>query len=151
VQAVTLIHAQDDKILKEVKALQALMKQGNKNLHSLPIIGTNDLQMVCTHIKGQVALILKDLTVVSGLDVILKAAQALGTPLISSDKGSVKAGAAYAFGVSERDIGAEGARLLANAIDGKKEPHVTTLTPMYLVGKHTPTDLIKTISISFGG
>lgn len=145
VQTITLIHAQDDKIMKEVNALKLLMKQGGKKLQSLPIINTNDLQMVCTHIKGQVVLILKDLTVVSGLDVILKAAKGLGIPVIACDEGSVKNGADYAFGVSEHDIGAEGARFLADAIDGKKGSHVTTLPPMYLVGKHTPETLVKTI------
>lgn len=145
VQMITLIHAQDDKIMKEVTELKILMKQGGKKLQSLSIIGTNDLQMVCTHIKGQVILILKDLTVVSGLDVILKAAKGLDIPVVACDEGSVKNGAAYAFGVSEYDIGAEGARLLDNAIDGKKGARVTTLSPMYLVGKHTPKDLMQTI------
>jgi putative ABC transport system substrate-binding protein len=151
VQMVTLIHAQDDKIMKEVKALQSLMKQGGKNLQCLPIINTNDLQMVCAHIKGQVVLILKDLTVVSGLDVILKATKALGIPVVASDEGSVKAGATYAFGVSEQDIGKEGARLIADAIDGKKEAHVTKLAPVYLVGKYTPAELVKTIQQKANG
>lgn len=145
VQTVTLIHAQDDKIMKEVRVLKALMKQGNKKLQLLPVISTNDLQMVCTHIKGQVVLVLKDLLVVSGMDVILKAAKQLDIPVVVSDEGSVKAGATYAFGVSELDIGAEGARLLAGEIDGKKGPHVTTLVPMYLVSKNTPVTFMKII------
>jgi ABC-type uncharacterized transport system substrate-binding protein len=151
VTTVTLIHAQDDKILKEVRELQNLMKQGHKNLQCLPIINTNDLQMVCAHIAGQVVLILKDLTVVSGLDVILKSTTALGIPVVASDEGSVKAGAAYAFGVSERDIGAAGAGLLAAAIDGKAESHMVTLTPSYIVGKHTPADLMKVIANKANG
>ena len=151
VKTVTLIHAQDDKIIKEVRALQALMKKGHRNLQCLPIISTNDLQMVCSHIKGEAVLILKDLTVVSGLDVILKTTKASGVPVIACDEGSVKMGAAYAFGVSEREIGTQGAKLLADAIDGKVKSHVTTLSPMYLVGKHTPADLLKTISEKANG
>lgn len=151
VQTVTLIHAQDDKIIKEVNALKILMKHGGRRLQSLPIINTNDLQMVCAHIKGQVVLILKDLTVVSGLDVVLKATKELAIPVVVCDEGSVKNGADYAFGVSEHDIGAEGARLLADAIDGKKGPRVTTLSPMYLVGKHTSKALMQTIRDKVGG
>ncbi len=142
---ITLIHAQDDKIFGEVRALQTLMKQGGKELQCLPIINSNDLQTVCEHISGEAILILKDLTVVSGLDLLIKKARQLNIALIVCDEGSVKAGANYAFGVSECEIGKQGADMVAAVIDGQKIPHVHTLAPTYLVSERTPEHLKEQI------
>ena len=39
-------------------------------------------------------------------------------PLVSSDEGSVKGGAAFALGVSERKIGEAGGKLVAEILSG---------------------------------
>lgn len=141
VKKVTLVHAQDDKILKEAQAVEKLMKSGGIEVQMLPVLHTNDLQTVCPHIQGEVVLVLKDHTIVSGLNVLRKYTEEHNIPLIASDEGSVKQGATYAFGVSERDTGIKGSELIANLIDEKKVAKVVKLDPMYIVNSKTPAAL----------
>jgi ABC-type uncharacterized transport system substrate-binding protein len=64
-------------------------------------------------------LILKDHLVVSGASVLAIAAQKKQIPFIASDEGSFEAGADLALGVREREIGVEGAKLVAAVLNGK--------------------------------
>lgn len=148
VKKVTLVHAQDDKILKEATEVEKLMKAGGIDVQMLPILHTNDLQTVCPHIQGEMVLILKDHTVVSGLNVLLKYTEAHNIPLVASDEGSVKQGATYAFGVSERDTGVKGAEMIGQLIDQKKVAKVVKLDPMYIVSDKTPLPLMERMKSS---
>lgn len=148
VKKVTLVHAQDDKILKEATQLEKLMKAGGVDVQMLPVLHTNDLQTVCPHIQGEVVLILKDHTVVSGLNVLRKYTEEHSIPLVASDEGSVKQGATYAFGVSERDTGVKGAEIIGQLIDKKKVAKVVKLDPMYIVSTKTPVALLERMKSS---
>lgn len=143
VKKVTLIHAQDDKIIKEARGLETLMKANGINIQMLPILHTNDLQTVCPHIQGEIVLILKDHSVVSGLNVILKHTGKSNIPLVASDEGSVKNGATYAFGVSEYNTGIQAGKAVSQIISGKTPEPITKLDPMYIINDKTPPALVE--------
>ena len=146
VKKVTLIHAQDDKILKEVKAFEVKALSSGLDVQILPVLNANDLQTVCLHIQGEAVLILKDHTVVSGLQVVLNHTKKLNIPLVCSDEGSVRYGAAYAFAVSERDVGSQSGEVVAKLISQQKVSNVTKIKPMFIVNDQTPQFLINRMS-----
>lgn len=142
VQKITLIHAQDDKILKEVKELEVHLQLMGVDVQHLPILHANDLPTVCPHIQGEVVILLKDHTVLTGLKVIKKYAQEAKIPVVVSDEGSVKNGATYALGVSEREIGVTGAHIVNQLIDKQKIEHIIKVPFSYIINKQTPSHLV---------
>ncbi len=113
----TIVYSPDDRIYKQVQQADV---DGNKygiTIQTLMVSQLPELYTVSKHIdpKSQAIFILKDEMVVSGISTLAKQANAKGIALIASDDGSVQNGAAFAVGVSESQIGAEGA-VLANTV-----------------------------------
>ncbi len=116
----TLIYSPDDRIYAQVQQAQAAAKQYGITIQKLQIQQLSDLYTMSKRIdtNSQAIFILKDEMVVSGVPTLVKAAESRHIPLIASDDGSVSSGAAFAVGVSERQIGSDGASLALQVLNG---------------------------------
>jgi len=118
---VTLIHSSANKVFPEVEeAISAGKKYGivvdHKMVANLPeLYGVSQSLPVDT----QGIFVLKDSLIVSGVATLQKMAANKHIPLITSDQGSVQDGAGFAVGVHERQIGVEGAKLVAAVLNGQ--------------------------------
>ena len=117
----TLIYSPNDHIFPQVKEAKKLAKQYGIAIQALMIQGLPQLYTVSKQIApdSQAIFILKDELVVSGINTLVKQAAQRKLLLIASDDGSVKSGADFAVGVSERLIGVGGAKLAAEVLNGK--------------------------------
>jgi putative ABC transport system substrate-binding protein len=117
----TLIHSTANKVLSQVAETIAVAKKNHIEIHPLMISALPELYNV-THTlssKTEGIVVLKDHLIVSEIETLAKAAAKKHIPLITSDESSVKAGAGFALGVQEQDIGAAGAKLAAAILRGQ--------------------------------
>lgn len=117
-----LIHSSSEKVLPEVKeTITAGKTYGITVIHSM-VSTLPDLMAVTQALPSdtQGIFVLKDSLIVSGISTLENIAKQKEIPLITSDEGSVTDGALLALGVHEKQIGAEGATLAANVLEGKK-------------------------------
>lgn len=117
----TLVHSASEKIFPDVKKTVAAGKALGITIKDLMVPTLNDLYSVANALpkNTQGILVLKDNLIVSGISTLAISAAKQHIPLISSDQGSVQDGAAFALGVHEREIGVEGAKLVAQVLAGK--------------------------------
>jgi ABC-type uncharacterized transport system substrate-binding protein len=74
--------------------------------------------------------VLKDNTVVAGLDVLIKLCNQHQIPLMASDLDSPDRGAAFGFGVHEIDFGIEGAKKALQILNKKSSAGDIPVTPV---------------------
>jgi putative tryptophan/tyrosine transport system substrate-binding protein len=117
----TLIHSNAEKIFQEVADITAIAEKEGITIQKLVVNTLPDLYSVSKTIAAdsQAILVLKDHLIVSGIRTVAKAADDLKIPLVAADEGSISEGAAIALGVSENVIGAQGAKLAAQILNGK--------------------------------
>lgn len=117
----TLIHSSADKIFPQVKETIAAGKTYGITVDHVMVASLPELYSVSQSLsdKTQGIFILKDNLIVSGISTLAKTAAKRHIPLITSDQGSVEDGAGFALGVHEREIGIEGAKLAAAALNGQ--------------------------------
>ena len=116
----TLIHSADSKIFQQVKQAKQAAKAYNIKIQDMMISQLADLYSVSKQIdaKSQAIYILKDEWIVAGINTLVHQAEAKKIPMIASDDGSVSKGAAFALGVSEKQIGYDSADLALKIING---------------------------------
>lgn len=119
-QKITLIHSPSEKIYPELKNLKILSKKNNIEVQYLLAQQMSDLFTIATAIDfdSQAIFVLKDHLVVSTIAAIVQEAEKRHIPVITSDEGSILAGAAFALGISETDIGKQGARYALSILNG---------------------------------
>lgn len=111
----------DERISKTVKEIEDIKSYYNINLRKFPIVSTIDMYSIKSAIQDvDCILILKDHLIVSMISVLIEVAHEKLVPVIASDEGSVKSGADVGIGISEYDIGFEGAKLVKEILHGKK-------------------------------
>lgn len=117
----TLVHSAADKVLPQVQEAIAAGKQYGIKIDHLMISALPDLYSASQALSPntQAIFVLKDNLIVSGIPTLAKAAADHHIPLITSDEGSVKAGAGIALGVREREIGTQGGKLAAQILNGQ--------------------------------
>jgi putative tryptophan/tyrosine transport system substrate-binding protein len=117
----TVIHSAVSKIFSEVKALKMAAEKKGIEIQDLTVPQESDLSLIAHHISegSQAIFILKDSMVVNGVATLVKQAEKLRIPLISSDDGSVQNGATLALGVYEHEIGRSAADLTARILNGQ--------------------------------
>jgi len=71
---------------------------------------------------ADIIMILKDNTLVAGLDSLIKLAQQYQIPLLATDLSSGEKGAALAFGIYEQDFGVQGAQLIFKILEQAMVP-----------------------------
>ncbi|MCL5260210.1 MAG: hypothetical protein M1561_00795 [Gammaproteobacteria bacterium] len=116
----TLVHSTADKIFTEVAEVKKAALKSGINLHEMLVQNLTDLYGAANAISTdtQAIYILKDSLIASGIDTLIQVANLRHIALITSDDGTVKHGASYALGVSENQIGEEGAKLAAKILCG---------------------------------
>ncbi|MBS0351728.1 MAG: hypothetical protein JSR33_11200 [Proteobacteria bacterium] len=117
----TLIYSADDKVIPEANNAIAIAKQAGIQVQPLMISALSELYGASRRIdkNSQAIFILKDNLVASGVNTLVMIANSQRIPLITSDEGTVAAGAVTALGVEEKQIGVEGGKLAAKILNGQ--------------------------------
>lgn len=117
---------------KDQKEVERILNQKNIFLKTVEVFQTNELlAKVSPFMPDTDALIvLKDNTVVSGLDVLVKLCDRYHIPLMASDLDSPDRGAAFGYGVYEIDFGIEGARKALQILVRGVNPGTIPITPV---------------------
>lgn len=128
-KSIALIYSSSDKIFSEVKKVHSACEHHHIELHRLMIQNLVDLYSVSQAIPKDAGavFILKDSLVASGISTLVQIAKKYRIPLITSDDGTVQQGASFAVGISERDIGVEGAKLAAQILHGTAPDKLLTV------------------------
>ena len=117
---ITIIYGTEPQVQPEAKQATAAAKHYGIKVQKLLVTSLPKLYTVSKHISphSQAIFILKDELIVSGINTLIKQAAKKHLLLIASDDGSVKKGADFAVGVSERLIGIGGAKLAMQVLKG---------------------------------
>lgn len=117
---------------KDQQQIEHILKQKDINLQTIEAFQTNELlAKVSPFIPSADALIvLKDNTVVSGLDILVKLCNNHRIPLMASDLDSPDRGAAFGYGVYEINFGIEGAYKALQILEHGIDPGSIPVTPV---------------------
>jgi len=98
-------------IAKNGQEVRAILKERGIELITVEVFQTNEFMTKISPFMKQAdaVLVLKDNTVVSGLDLLIKLCNQYHIPLLASDLDSPDRGAAFGYGVHEVEFGVEGA------------------------------------------
>jgi putative ABC transport system substrate-binding protein len=118
---ITLVHSADDKTLQEVHSFKQAASSLGIQVQDLTVPTAPDMMTVSQHLDKhtQAVFVLKDHLIVSQMPVLVKQVSLRTIPIIASDDGSIKQGAAMAVGVPEKDIGIAAADITAAVLKGK--------------------------------
>ncbi len=118
---ILLVFSNDERIIDEVKDLEEKQSKYNLQIHKFNVSNATDIYAMGSAISNvDCILFLKDHLVVSMVNVITSHAHDKSISVIASDEGSTIGGADIGLGVDEYDIGATGAEVLKELLDGKK-------------------------------
>lgn len=105
-----------------MKQLQTLLAKDGIALVSVPAQRTTDVPQATKSLQGKVDLIYTSLdnNVVSAYESMYKVAKDMKMPLVASDTGSVKRGAAIALGVNYHELGVATGKVVGRILKGEK-------------------------------
>lgn len=105
-----------------MKQLQTLLAKDGIALVSVPAQRTTDVPQAAKNLQGKVDLIYTSLdnNVVSAYESMYKVAKDMKMPLVASDTGSVKRGAAIALGVNYHELGVATGKIVGRILKGEK-------------------------------
>lgn len=105
-----------------MKQLQTLLAKDGIALVSVPAQRTTDVPQAAKSLQGKVDLIYTSLdnNVVSAYESMYKVAKDMKMPLVASDTGSVKRGAAIALGVNYHELGVATGKVVGRILKGEK-------------------------------
>lgn len=117
---------------KDHKEITRILKEKNIGLITVEVFQTNEMKAKVSPFmdKADALLVLKDNTVVSGLDVLIKLCDQYKIPLMASDLDSPDRGAAFGYGVHEREFGVEGAKKVIQIVQEGILPANIPVTPV---------------------
>lgn len=97
---------------KNVEEIDQILRKRDITLNTIEVFQTNELKAKVSPSMDTVdaVIILKDNTVVAGLEVLSKLCNGKSIPLMASDLDSPDRGAAFGYGVYEYDFGVEAAK-----------------------------------------
>ncbi len=127
---ITVIYSGSEKITPEIEELRELAIKEGLDVQFLLVQQMSDIFLLSSHIsdKSQAIFILKDHLVVSSVVTLIDVARKLNIPLIAADEGSITEGASFAIGVTEMDIGKQGALMALDIIDGVRPVDIPVST-----------------------
>lgn len=136
---------------KDKQQLATLFSRHGLTLKSVEIYQANEIQQKVTGLLPgiDIVLVLKDNTVVSGIDSLVTLCNRYNTTLFVSDLNSGKKGAALAYGITERESGVGAAtKALEILLQGKK-PRELPITPVekFRVEINTNTMQVQNVQI----
>ena len=102
-----LVYSSQAGLQESAKEIETISKKLGIELSQVAVYQTNELQQKVEPFinRADAILVLKDSTVVAGMDVLVKLCNKYHVTLLASDLDSADKGAAMAFGVYEYDIG----------------------------------------------
>lgn len=117
---------------KDQAQVERILKENNISLKTVEVFQTNEMLAKVSPFVSQMdaLIVLKDNTVVSGLEVLVKICDRHQVPLMASDLDSPDRGAAFGFGVHEIDFGIEGARKAHQILVEGEKPGNIPVTPI---------------------
>jgi putative ABC transport system substrate-binding protein len=117
---------------KDQREVEKILKEHEIGLSTVETFQTNEIKAKVTPFLGEAdaVIVLKDNTVVSGLDALIKLCDKHRIPLMASDLDSPSKGAAFGYGVHEREFGVEGAKKALQILKEKIAPHEIPVTPL---------------------
>jgi len=112
--------------------ISKILEKKEITLTSVQAYNTNEIQSkIAGLIQGNDALlVLKDNTVVPAIPYLAQLCSRYGVTLCTSDLDSCKHGAAFSFGVNERDFGIQAAKKALLILHEKKHPSTIPVTPL---------------------
>lgn len=110
--------------------IETILTSMGIKLKTVEIFKTNEILLKTASFieEADAVLVIKDNTVISGLDVLVKLCDQKGKLLIASDLDSAERGVPYAYGVSELIYGEEAAKKALLILDEKKLPKDIPIT-----------------------
>lgn len=117
--------------------LKQILEQKGIKMSVVEVFQTNEIKpKVTPALEGvDAVIILRDNTVVSGLDLLVKLCEDKGIDLLTSEIDSPERGATLGFGPHERDFGVEAARIARLILEENRSPRsipVRSLTELHL-------------------
>ena len=105
-----------------MKQLETLLAKDHINLVAVPAQRTTDVPQAAKSLEGRADLIYTSLdnNVVSAYESMYKVAKDMKMPLVASDTGSVKRGAAVALGVNYHELGVATGKIVGRILKGEK-------------------------------
>lgn len=127
---VLIVFSNDDRIQKQVDEIKALQSNYNLKISQFSVMNSTDIYSIGSALQDiDCVLVLKDHMIVSMINVINDAAHSQAIPVITSDEGSVRAGADIGIGIEERDIGVVGGSVLQRVLNGT---NIDTIPVQYI-------------------
>lgn len=133
IQRVLLVYnPREPGLQKDQQQVEDILNKHRIDLQTVEVFQTNELlAKVSPFISSADALVvLKDNTVVSGLEVLVKLCNSHQIPLMASDLDSPDRGAAFGYGVHEIQFGIEGAQKALQILDQGIHPGSISVTPV---------------------
>ncbi len=120
IKKVTLLYSSSEKVFPEVALAETIASKKGIKLQKLMIQALPELYTISRLIdkESEAIFILKDHMIVSGIKTLTQEALKRKIPVVSSDEGSVKEGAAFALGIPEKEIGVAGGVIAAQILSG---------------------------------
>lgn len=115
---------------KDAQEIETLLNQKNIDLKKVEVFKTNEIKSkVSSQLsEANAILVLKDNTVVAGLDILSKVCLENKIPLLASDLDSPEKGAAMGYGVSESEFGVEAAKKALLVFEESRSPGTIPVT-----------------------
>lgn len=128
---------------KDIKEITRICHDKNINLKTLEIYQANEVYHKVNSLASgnDVIMVLKDNTVVSAIDGLVKICNQLGITLLATDLDSIDKGAAIAYGVKEYNFGTESAKKALLILDKNYNPSdiPTTSVPNFKIKINSKT------------
>ena len=118
-------------LVKDKNRLEAIFARYGITLKTADVVDTNQIyaKVIGAINDCDVVMVLKDNTVVSGLDALVKMCNVHHKTLLATDFDSADRGAALSFGVCEDQYGAHAARYACQILEQNKMPDQLACTP----------------------
>lgn len=126
---IAIIYSSNDKFPKEAQIFFDAAKTLGIVVQKLMIQNLAELYTVAGRIASDTdaIFILKDNVVASGIVALVQQANKLKIPLVTSDEGTNALGGAFALGVTEANIGRQGAKMAASYLVERTDPGIQYL------------------------
>ena len=131
IKSIALIHSDEQRMMTESAAAKKEADTLNINLQLLlthQLYDVYTMALNAANDNNQAIYILQDEGVLDGLNAMVQQAEKHHIPVIASDDGSVQKGAAFALGISQHNIGVEGAKLVLQVLNGSQPKNMATQT-----------------------
>lgn len=117
---------------KDAEEVRTILEEKGIRLIRVEVFQTNEFLAKVSPLlnKADAMLILKDNTVVGGLDILVKLCNQRRIPLMTSDLYSPDRGAAFGYGVYEIEFGIEGAKKALQILEQHVEVGTIAVTPV---------------------